>query len=719
MTRLKHAAAAVLIALAATAATAAPGFDELHGLDTDLLHWLREQLAPQHADPDSSAAVVIAIDQATYANAPFDGTPKVMWTPQIAAVQDAVLDAGATVFAWDLVLPTSANTYLADKRYDKPLLVSLLRQGRQAGKVILGDLKLGTDPIEPFEAFQRAVGGYRNIRSLNAFVDPDGVLRGAPALLTFRAADGTESLRPSMSLEIAQRHLGEEAELSDDGALRFNGREIPYHGAYNLIANFDGGAGAIPTYSFYDVHRCLEAGNTAYLQEHFAGKAVLFGLVLDLEDRKLASNRFINRPDFAGAPATCSGAPVPVSPIERSTMAGIYLHATAVNNLIRGTAIERVPPPVHIAFTALAALAAAAAAMRLKPGRAALAALGVGAGVIAIDVAAFREALQLPLIDPLAAGVLALGGVIGFRFVTTDREQRRVRATFSHYLDPKVIDAMLARGDVPELGGESRELTCFFSDIAAFSSLSEKMTPAELVAFLNDYFAIVGREIEAHGGIIERFLGDAVCAVFGAPVSDPDHAQKAVACALAIDRGLAQAQADGRFALPHDKTVRTRIGINTGPMTVGNVGSQRRYTYTVMGDDVNLAARLESGAKQFGVLLMAGEKTVEATGDRFVWRELDRVRVVGRDRPVTLYEPLGEAGAVPEQRLAVKRRYEAALAQARAGDPSGAASAFQSLAAEGDDAAAKAAERMIEIDARIRQAGGDEAWDGVYDLRSK
>ncbi len=203
--------------------------------------------------------------------------------------------------------------------------------------------------------------------------------------------------------------------------------------------------------------------------------------------------------------------------------------------------------------------------------------------------------------------------------------------------------------------------------------------------------------------------------MFGAPVSDPDHAAKAVRTALAIDRALAEAAEAGTVTTPDGGPVETRIGLNTGTMTVGNVGAERRYAYTVMGDAVNLAARLESGAKQFGVRLLAGEDTVAAAGAGFLWREIDRVRVVGRDAPVTLYEPLGEADAVSDAVRTRKDRYEAALARLRAGEVDAAVAAFEALAADGDPAAAKTAERARTLRAHI--LAGD--WDGVTALTSK
>lgn len=703
---------AALIAVLTAALLALPVFDRVERADTDILHWLRALIAPMPERP--SEVVVVALDERTYSTAPFSTIPKAMWTPHIAAVQDSVLAAGATVFGWDLVLPTSANTYVANRRYDKPLLASLLKKGRRDGKVVLGEVDLGNAPLRPFHAFRRAVGERRNIRSLNAFVEEDGIVRGLPLLLEYQDGDRT-TMRPGFAGEIAMRHTGLALKASEDRATaRFGDTTVPTEGVLNILTNFDSNPGAIPTYSFQDIYRCAEAGNTGYLEQHFAGKAVILGIVLNLEDRKLASNRFITGQDYAGAPEPCTGVGGDLSEIARNATPGVYIHATAVNNLVRGDAIDRPEEAMRILFSFIAAVITAALALAFRPLRSSLAILAAGIGYAVLSAWMFRSGLELPLLDPLLATGLAFTAGTAYRFVTTDRERRRVQATFSHYLDPKVINAMLDAGDVPELGGESRKLTCFFSDIAAFSGISERMSPAELVEFLNEYFNIIGKEIEAHGGIIERFLGDAVCAVFGAPVRDEDHAASAISAAIAIDRGLAAAQA--RFNVPEGMTVKTRIGINSGAMTVGNVGSRRRYTYTVMGDAVNLAARLESVNKQYGTLLMAGDDTVDICRDRFEWRELDRVRVVGRERPVTLYEPLGPKGDVAPEVLEIRDRYEAALALFRGREFEAAKAAFSQLASEGDGASEKAVERCQK---RLMGLPTPSDWDGVTDLTSK
>ncbi|MEQ8440949.1 MAG: adenylate/guanylate cyclase domain-containing protein [Alphaproteobacteria bacterium] len=703
-----------------------PALDLFQGVDVDLLHAVREAVAPVHADPAESPVAVVAITPDTFTAPELDGIPRILWTDQMAQVQDRVLGAGGRVFGWDIIMQNSAASAMGEildgridlegsaeqalRRLDRDLLISMNRHGRGEGRVVLGMADLGHGLVAPHNGLARQAGGNANLRPVNAYTDPDGIVRGIG--LYYRTADGGQV--PSFALEVAARQSGADFAIEDDGSVTFRDRSIPVYrggdGDVNLMVNFDTGPGAVPTYRFQDILTCDDAD---YLSAAFDGRAVLFGFVTDLEDRKLMSNRMVRPPDMSGAPDACDGSGVNAAAFARNTEAGVYLHAHAVANLLRGNPVALPGEGTRVAMVFLLALLGAGLAAVTKP-YFAVAALGLSIiGYWAVCAVVFADGTVLPLVEPTAGAVVALAGMVAFRFITADQERARVRQTFSQYLDRKVIEAMIDSGDIPELGGENRQLTCFFSDIEAFSSISEKMGPPELVAFLNEYFEIIGVEIENHGGIIERFLGDAVCAVFGAPVRDENHAISAVRCALAIDRGLMAAQ--DRFDVPEGRKVRTRIGINTGDMTAGNVGAARRKTYTVMGDSVNLAARLESVNKQYGTLLMAGDETVRATGELFEWRHLDRVRVVGRDTPVDLFEPLGMKGDVDAERLALRDSYESALSLYQAGNFAAAESAFQILAESGDDASAKAVERCR----RQKERDGSQPWKGVTDLTSK
>jgi adenylate cyclase len=256
---------------------------------------------------------------------------------------------------------------------------------------------------------------------------------------------------------------------------------------------------------------------------------------------------------------------------------------------------------------------------------------------------------------------------------------------------------------LPELGGEMRPVTILFSDVAGFSQLAERLTPAALVELMNSYLSAMTDIIEGAGGYVDKYIGDAIVALFGAPVDDAAHAIRAVEAALACQAKLAAMNAgEAAFA---GREIAMRIGLNSGEALVGNIGSRRRFNYTAMGDTVNLASRLEGANKFYGTSILASEPVRQAAGDRFVWREVDLVRVVGRERPVRLFTP----GPAP-----APAGFAEALAAYRAGAFEAALAGFEALAADDSIAAAFAA-RLSDW-----KAGGPApGWDGITNLESK
>jgi class 3 adenylate cyclase len=224
-----------------------------------------------------------------------------------------------------------------------------------------------------------------------------------------------------------------------------------------------------------------------------------------------------------------------------------------------------------------------------------------------------------------------------------------------------------------------RNVTVFFSDLVGFSSISETLTPESLVEMMNEYLSEMTDIIEQCGGYVDKYIGDSIVAVFGAPAYDEDHAIHAVRAALLCRDRLEQLNETSAAFCGHK--LGHRIGLNSGEALVGNIGSRRRFNYTVMSDAVNLASRLEGANKYFATSIMASEMTVHQTDAAFDWRELDSIRVQGRVQPVRIYQPLAEAGKTPERQAEITAIYEQGLARWRARDFHGAAASFQQIAA--------------------------------------
>lgn len=300
--------------------------------------------------------------------------------------------------------------------------------------------------------------------------------------------------------------------------------------------------------------------------------------------------------------------------------------------------------------------------------------LGFG-GMLAGAFALFNEQSLFITTTPLLLAMAAtFVGVMLFKVLTEERNRRFLKSTFSSYLAPEVIDRMYQTKTFPVLGGERVEITAFFSDIQGFSSFSEQIAPEELVQLLNEYLSAMTEILIRHGGTLDKYEGDAIVAFFGAPASMSDHALQACQVAVAMQRRLAKLREKWRRdtepawpVLVHD--MRMRIGINTGDVVVGNMGSAIRMNYTMMGDPVNLAARLEAAGKRYGVYILVSEYTVEAevmtqsgktrpVKDLLAVRLIDRIVVKGRTAPVQAYELLGMKGDMTHREWALIKAFD-------------------------------------------------------------
>jgi adenylate cyclase len=267
-------------------------------------------------------------------------------------------------------------------------------------------------------------------------------------------------------------------------------------------------------------------------------------------------------------------------------------------------------------------------------------------------------------IYPLFSGFLVYGGTTLYRYLVEEREKRFISATFEHYLSPHVIQELTQNPDKLRLGGEKKELTIFFSDIRDFASIVETTPPETLVGFLNGYLTPVTDIILDQKGLLDKYIGDAVMAVFGAPLFDPDHPRKACESAVSIMRLIKSSQEkwQNEFKVPK---IRIGIGINTGIMTVGNMGSERRFDYTVMGDAVNLGSRLEGLNKFYGTNVLISQSTYEKVKDHFPFREVDEVQVKGKKERIRIYELLVDPVSAQEQMIPI---FSKGLAAYRAGN---------------------------------------------------
>jgi adenylate cyclase len=395
--------------------------------------------------------------------------------------------------------------------------------------------------------------------------------------------------------------------------------------------------------------------------------------------------------------------PTPIS----GTYPGVEIHATALDNLLSDDFIRDTDRKLVMALTALLALAAAGAVILSRQAWQSVVAFAVFLPIpVAAGFAAYAAGVWWQVVVQEAAVLLSLIGAVIVNYATEGRQKAFIKQAFKHYLSPQVIDQILANPAQLKLGGERRELTIFFSDLQGFSALSEKLDPPTLTGVLNDYLSDMTDIILEEGGTLDKYEGDAIIAFWNAPLSREDHAARACRAAVRCQRKLAERREDFRQRTTVE--LRMRIGINTGDVVVGNMGSRDRFDYTVLGDAANLASRLEGANKAFGTYTMVSEDTWKQAGG-FVGRELAKLRVVGRQAPVTVFELVGLPG---ESKPDALKDFEEALAACFAGDWKAATDGFAKIK---DDGPARIyGERCQGL---ARQPGG--AWDGIWNLTAK
>ncbi len=330
----------------------------------------------------------------------------------------------------------------------------------------------------------------------------------------------------------------------------------------------------------------------------------------------------------------------PLSPL-------VLVHANGIENVLNEDFCTRAPRLLVWLAATLVGIVGAEIFTRRRLG------LGIAFSVSAplLYIAAASAAwtvrsLELPLVMPLLGFALSQAYTIARRVRHEQRAKEQIRGTFGTYVSPAVVNQIIESGQQPKLGGHQRELTAYFSDIQGFSTFSELLPPEQLVELLNDYLTMCTDILQEQGGTLDKYIGDAVVGMFGAPLVFPDHAYRACITALRVQQGQIALRErwsrEGERWPAEVRHIRTRIGLNTGAATIGNMGSRTRFNYTMTGDNVNLAARMESGAKAWGVYTLCTDATRAAceqhVSDTIVFRPLGQIVVVGRAQPVGICE---------------------------------------------------------------------------------
>jgi len=344
------------------------------------------------------------------------------------------------------------------------------------------------------------------------------------------------------------------------------------------------------------------------------------------------------------------------TPVE-AVYPGVEVHANMISGMLDQNIKQKPPYVIGAEFILLliAGLGIAVLLPRLNPLKSLLATLAVISLLLASNLAIFHVGnLVLPLASGLALVTLLFALNMSYGYFVEARGKRQITGLFGQYIPPELVDEMAKNPDGFSMEGESREMTVLFTDVRGFTTISEGLDPKQLSQLMNEFLTPLTEVIYKHRGTVDKFMGDCIMAFWGAPLGDPNHARNAIMAGLEMHDALVKLKTE--FDARGWPEIRIGVGLNTGRMSVGNMGSKLRTAYTVMGDAVNLASRLEGITKEYGADMIVGEATREAVPD-VIFRELDRVRVKGKDEAVAIYEPIGLQGMVAKPRLEEIRLY--------------------------------------------------------------
>ena len=446
----------------------------------------------------------------------------------------------------------------------------------------------------------------------------------------------------------------------------------------------------------------------------------------DILAKRVPADYFCGRIFLVGSEAISMG-DIVSAPMDKD-FAGMEIHATAIANILNNDFMVKWGAEKQIALFLALCLLAAFLTFFMRPLFAIIGTVVISLAYFVFALNQFDHNINVEVVKPILGAFGSFVAVLIYRYITEERDKRFLRATFENYLSPAIIDQMYENKRFPQLGGEEGFCTAYFTDIQGFSSFTEKLgSPTRLVELLNDYLSQMTDILMQNGGTLDKYIGDAIVAFFGAPMPLKDHADKACLTAIGMQKKLVELRAKWKAEAGKWPDIvhlmRMRIGISTGSIVTGNMGSKKRMNYTMMGDPVNLAARLESGAKQFGVFTMFSHFTKENIRGQYDIRELDKITVMGKSEPVTIFELLDEKGRSPQNVMDIVGRYEEGLALYKKQEWDRAIEIFtQNAGLEKEwrpDQKTSPSKFYLERcrEFKLNPPGAD--WDGVYKLKSK
>lgn len=608
------------------------------------------------APPPSRELVIVAIDEPSFQEI---GLPWPWPRTLHARLVSRLSELGAKSIIFDVVFAEPTET-TADTLFAKEI--------EKAGNVVLAasvdrvesDTFLRQILISPFPLLSdKAAGvGLAMIRP-----DEDGVVRRFSTIF-----DGLPSL-PQAALQFT---YPQQAETLPEGFIRFTGPGM-----------------TIPHVSFYQI---LSVEHP-HPRDQIQGKIVLVGQSLSIS------------PNPASVADTFR---TPFSTRQSPSMSGVEIQASILQTLLTGMYTNEVVPLVYYCFVAVVLVLLSVCLFQRKPLPTVL--LGCGACVTWLVASGFIFTIfdiWFPPVIPAIACLMLCGANLTDGYVVVSRQRVWIKNAFSRYISPEVVSIITAHPERLKLGGEEVDATVMFLDLAGFTTLSEKLAPTEVILLLSEIFAPMTDIIKQEHGTLDKFIGDAIMAFWGAPIPQHDHAVRACGAALAMQARLREI--NHYFEKQGSPTIHARIGLHSGALVVGNVGSRDHFNYTCLGDTVNLASRLESANKIYGTSILLSNETASRLDDTFILRQLDQLRVKGRTEATTVFELLG---AHPLQRPLWLVQFEEARKYYIARDFGSAAAMLEDiLDLQPDDRPSKV---LLQRCLQFQKIPPPSDWDGVW-----
>lgn len=483
--------------------------------------------------------------------------------------------------------------------------------------------------VLPISEVVESVRGMGNIQ-INP--DQDGIYRRIPLLFIYNGG-----LFPHMCISYLSNNTGGKILLKNN-SIWIGDKRIPLeNGLFRL--NYYGGPRYYNRYSAAEVIQAytdFEKGLTPILNpELFRDKYVFVGLT---------------------APGLYDLKPTPAS----SIYPGVEIHATLLDNILRSDYLTRIGKfPLVLLVIVVSILASLMVLVTTSLLRNMVYFAGFITLLLIVGIISFKGNLLLDQVGILFSFTISFAMSALFSYSIEGRQKRQIKKIFSHYMSESLVNEVLKDSENIKLGGEKRVLTVFFSDLQGFTSLSEKRTPEEVVKFLNIYHTAMTDKILSRGGVIDKYQGDGIMAFWGAPVRKDDDEMQACLAALENQESLLELREQlDKVGFP---PLYSRIGINTGEMIVGNMGSEKRFDYTVIGDNVNLASRLEEANKLYSTKIIVSESTYIGTKGHFEFRDLDIIRVKGKEGHVRIYELMGRKGGLSNKEIKIRDLFEEGL----------------------------------------------------------